>query len=114
VDWVLFSRVFEALAKLMNTLSRHFTSRIDESAVSNPLPEMRLDGVKSSRWVKLRERFQYDLLISWAPSELYDATFGWLEHKDLRTPSREFRMMLQSYRTQNTGMPCSPVFIPKY
>jgi hypothetical protein len=37
-------------------------------------------------------------------SELFDATFGWLEHKDLRTPSREFRMMLQSYRASNTGM----------
>ncbi|KAI0287164.1 SAC3/GANP/Nin1/mts3/eIF-3 p25 family-domain-containing protein [Russula brevipes] len=60
-DWVLFSRVFEALAKLMNTLSRHFTTRIDESAVSNPLPEIRLDGVKSS-------------------SELYDATFDFPVH----------------------------------
>lgn len=38
-------------------------------------------------------------------SELYDAIFGWLEHKELRTPSREFRMMLQSYRTPNAGMP---------
>jgi hypothetical protein len=37
--------------------------------------------------------------ISGMVSELYDATFGWLEHKELRTPSREFRMMLQSYRT---------------
>jgi hypothetical protein len=36
-------------------------------------------------------------------SELYDAIFGWLEHKDLRTPSRELRMMLQSYRASNTG-----------
>jgi hypothetical protein len=37
-------------------------------------------------------------------SELFDATFEWLEHKDLRTPSREFRMMLQSYRALNAGM----------
>ncbi|KAH9986845.1 SAC3/GANP/Nin1/mts3/eIF-3 p25 family-domain-containing protein [Russula vinacea] len=81
-----FSKVFEVLVKLMNTLSRHFTTRLDESAVSNPLPEIRLDGAKSS-------------------SELYDATFGWLEHKDLRTPSREFRMMLQSYRTPNADFP---------
>ncbi|KAH9987627.1 hypothetical protein BJV74DRAFT_494229 [Russula compacta] len=88
VDWVLFSKVFEVLVKLMNTLSCHFTTRLDESAVSNPLPEIRLDGVKSS-------------------SELYDATFGWLEHKDLRTctPSREFRVMLQSHRTSNTDFP---------
>jgi hypothetical protein len=35
---------------------------------------------------------------------MYDAIFGWLEHKNLRTPSREFRMMLQSYRTPNAGM----------
>lgn len=49
VDWVLFSKVFEVLVKLMNTLSRHFTTRLDESAVSNPLPEIRLDGAKSSR-----------------------------------------------------------------
>jgi hypothetical protein len=49
VDWVLFSKVFEVLVKLMNTLSRHFTSRLDESVVSNPLPEIRLDGAKSSR-----------------------------------------------------------------
>ena len=49
VDWLLFSKVFEALVKLMNTLSIHFTTRLDESAVSNPLPEIRLDGVKSSR-----------------------------------------------------------------
>jgi len=86
VDWDLFSKVFEVLINLMNTLSRHFTTRLDESAVSNPLPELRLDGVKSS-------------------SELYDATFGWLEHKDLRTPSREFRMMLQSYRAPNSDFP---------
>jgi hypothetical protein len=45
------------------------------------------------------------LLINGILSETYDATFGWLEHKDLRTPSREFRMMLQSYRTPNAGMP---------
>jgi hypothetical protein len=49
VDWVLFSKVFEVLVNLMNTLSRHFTTRLDESAGSNPLPEIRLDGVKSSR-----------------------------------------------------------------
>ena len=49
VDWALFSKVFEVLVKLMNTLSRHFTTRLDETAVSNPLPEIRLDGVKSSR-----------------------------------------------------------------
>jgi hypothetical protein len=49
VDWVLFSKMFEVLVKLMNTLSRHFTTRLDESAVSNPLPEIRLDGAKSSR-----------------------------------------------------------------
>jgi hypothetical protein len=49
VDWVFFSKVFEVLVNLMNTLSRHFTSRLDESVVSNPLPEIRLDGVKSSR-----------------------------------------------------------------
>ncbi len=49
MDWVLFSKVFEVLVNLMNTLSRHFTTRLDESAVSNPLPELRLDGVKSSR-----------------------------------------------------------------
>jgi len=86
VDWVLFGKVFEMLVKLMNTLSRHFTSRLDESAVTNPLPEIRLDGVKSS-------------------SELFDVTFRWLEHKDLRTPSREFRIMLQSYRTSDTDFP---------
>jgi len=86
VDWVPFNKVFEVLVKLMNTLSRHFTTRLDESVVSSPLPEIRLDGVKSS-------------------SELYDAIFGWLEHKNLRTPSREFRMMLQSYRTPNAGFP---------
>lgn len=86
VDWVLYSKVFEMLVKLMNTLSRHFTTRLDESAVESPLPEIRLDGVKSS-------------------SELYDAVFGWLEHKNLRTPSREFRMMLQSYRTPNADFP---------
>lgn len=39
---------------------------------------------------------------------MYDAIFGWLEHKNLRTPSREFRMMLQSYRTPNAGVPCLP------
>jgi hypothetical protein len=49
VDWVLFSKVFEVLIKLMNTLSRHFTTRLDESAAASPLPEIRLDGVKSSR-----------------------------------------------------------------
>jgi hypothetical protein len=49
VDWVLFSKVFEVLVKLMNTLSRHFTTRLDESAVTSPLPEIRLDGVKSPR-----------------------------------------------------------------
>lgn len=49
VDWLLFSKVFEALVKLMNTLSVHFTTRLDECAVSNPLPEIQLDGVKSSR-----------------------------------------------------------------
>jgi hypothetical protein len=49
VDWVLFSKVFEVLVNLMNTLSRHFTTRLDESAGSNPLPEIRLDGVKYSR-----------------------------------------------------------------
>ncbi|KAF8489184.1 hypothetical protein F5888DRAFT_1796223 [Russula emetica] len=86
VDWVLFSKVFEVLVKLMNTLSRHFTTRLDESAVASPLPEILLDGVKSS-------------------SELYDAIFGWLEHKNLRTPSREFRTMLQSYRTPNADFP---------
>jgi hypothetical protein len=36
--------------------------------------------------------------------ELYDATFSWLEHKDLRTPSREFRTLLQSYHTSDAGM----------
>ncbi|KAI0246513.1 hypothetical protein BJV78DRAFT_1286317 [Lactifluus subvellereus] len=86
VDWLLFSKVFEALVKLTNTLSVHFTTRLDEAAVSNPLPEIRLDGVKSS-------------------SELYDAAFAWLEHKDLRTSSREFRMLLQSYRTSNADFP---------
>ncbi|KAI9510103.1 hypothetical protein F5148DRAFT_639264 [Russula earlei] len=70
----------------MNTLSHHFTSRLDESAISHPLPEIGLDGVKSS-------------------SEVYDAAFRWLEHKELRTPSREFRMMLQSYRDSNTDFP---------
>jgi hypothetical protein len=49
VDWVLFSKVFEVLVKLMNTLSRHFTTRLDELAIASPLPEIRLDGVKSSR-----------------------------------------------------------------
>ena len=49
VDWNLFSKVFEALVNLMNALSQHFTTRLDASAVSNPLPEIRLDGVKSSR-----------------------------------------------------------------
>jgi len=86
VDWVLFGKVFEMLIKLMNILSRHFTSRLDELAVTKPLPEIRLDGVMSS-------------------SELFDATFRWLEHKDLRTPSREFRMMLQSYRNSNADFP---------
>lgn len=46
----------------------------------------------------------YFLLTKETVSELYDAVFGWLEHKSLRTPSREFRMMLQSYRTPNAGM----------
>ncbi len=49
VDWVLFSKVFEVLVKLMNTLSRHFSTRLDESATAGPFPEIRLDGVKSSR-----------------------------------------------------------------
>jgi hypothetical protein len=49
VDWILFSKVFEALVRLMNALSQHFTTRLDASAVSDPLPEIRLDGVKSSR-----------------------------------------------------------------
>jgi len=51
VDWVLFSKLLEVLVNLMNTLSRHFTTRLDESAVSKPLPlpVIRLDGVKSSR-----------------------------------------------------------------
>ena len=49
VDWVFFCKVFEVLVKLMNTLSLHFTTRLDESAVSNPLPEIRLDGVKTSK-----------------------------------------------------------------
>ncbi|KAH9023733.1 SAC3/GANP/Nin1/mts3/eIF-3 p25 family-domain-containing protein [Lactarius pseudohatsudake] len=86
VDWVLFSKVFETLVKLMNALSLHFTTRLDESAVSNPLPEIPLDGVKSS-------------------SELYDAAFVWLERKDLRTASREFRTLLQSYRTSDADFP---------
>ena len=38
------------------------------------------------------------------PSEVYDAAFVWLERKDLRTPSREFRTLLQSYRTSDAGM----------
>lgn len=41
-------------------------------------------------------------------SEVYDAAFAWLEHKDLRTPSRDFRMLLQSYRTSNASMTHSP------
>ncbi|KAI9457223.1 SAC3/GANP/Nin1/mts3/eIF-3 p25 family-domain-containing protein [Lactarius psammicola] len=86
VDWVLFSRVFETLVRLMNALSLHFTTRLDQSAVSNPLPEIRLDGAKSS-------------------SELYDAAFVWLERRDLRTPSREFRKLLQSYRTSDADFP---------
>ena len=49
VDWNLFSKVFEALVRLMNALSQHFTTRLDSSAVSNPLPEIPLDGIKSSR-----------------------------------------------------------------
>ena len=49
VDWILFSKVFETLVRLMNALSPHFTSRLDQSAVSNPLPEIPLDWVKSSR-----------------------------------------------------------------
>ena len=49
VDWVFFSKIFEVLVKLMNTLSRHFTTRLDESATTSPLPEIRLDGAKSSR-----------------------------------------------------------------
>lgn len=52
------------------------------------------------------------LLINGMLSELYDATFGWLENKELRTPSREFRMMLQSYRTPNAGMPFTRVCTP--
>jgi len=44
-----FSQLFEVLVNLMNTLSCHFTTRLDESAVSKPLPEIRLDGVESSR-----------------------------------------------------------------
>ncbi|KAI0294122.1 hypothetical protein B0F90DRAFT_1340306 [Multifurca ochricompacta] len=91
VDWTLFAKVFETLVKLMNKLSLHFTTRLDESATSDPLPEIRLDGVKSS-------------------SELYDAAFVWLEHKDLRTPSREFRTLLQSYRTSNAGWIAFPDF----
>ncbi|KAH9172536.1 SAC3/GANP/Nin1/mts3/eIF-3 p25 family-domain-containing protein [Lactarius sanguifluus] len=96
LDWVArcYSRwrgkVFETLVKLMNALSLHFTTRLDESAVSNPLPEIPLDGVKSS-------------------SELYDAAFVWLERKDLRTASREFRTLLQSYRTSDAGM-----LVPKF
>ncbi|KAI0260588.1 SAC3/GANP/Nin1/mts3/eIF-3 p25 family-domain-containing protein [Gloeopeniophorella convolvens] len=86
VDWLLFSRVFEASVRLMNVLSRRFTSRLDESAAPNPLPEIRLDGIKSS-------------------NDLYDTTIAWLEHKNLRTPSREFRMVLQSYRTSNADFP---------
>jgi hypothetical protein len=53
------------------------------------------------------------LLINETLSELYDAIFGWLEHKSLRTPSREFRMMLQSYRTPNAGMPFIRVHHPQ-
>ena len=49
VDWNLFSKVFEALVRLMNALSQHFTTRLDSSAVSNPLPEICMDGAKSSR-----------------------------------------------------------------
>ena len=49
VDWILFSKVFDALVRLMNALSQHFTTRLDASAVSSPLPEIRLDGVKSSK-----------------------------------------------------------------
>lgn len=49
VDWVFFGKIFEVLVKLMNTLSLHFTTRLDESAVTSPLPEIRLDGAKSSR-----------------------------------------------------------------
>jgi hypothetical protein len=48
------------------------------------------------------------LLIRGSLSEVYDAAFAWLEHKDLRTPSREFRMLLQSYRTANAGMTHHP------
>jgi hypothetical protein len=55
----------------------------------------------------------YCLLTEGPLSELYDAAFAWLEHKDLRTPSREFRMLLQSYRTSNAGMEDSFGFIPK-
>lgn len=86
VDWILFNKVFETLVRLMNALSLHFTTRLDESAVSSPLPEIRPDGVKSS-------------------NELYDAAFVWLEHKNLRTPSREFRTLLQSYRTSDADFP---------
>ncbi|KAF8257416.1 hypothetical protein EI94DRAFT_1758502, partial [Lactarius quietus] len=72
LDWNLFSKVFEALVKLMNALSQHFTTRLDASASS---------------------------------SELYDAAFVWLERRDLRTPSREFRTLLQSYRTSDADFP---------
>ncbi|KAI9438957.1 SAC3/GANP/Nin1/mts3/eIF-3 p25 family-domain-containing protein [Lactarius indigo] len=86
VDWVLFSKVFETLVKLMNTLSMHFTTRLDESAVSNPLPEIRLDGVKSS-------------------SELYDAAFVWLKREDLRAFSTEFHTLLGSYHASDADFP---------
>jgi hypothetical protein len=52
-------------------------------------------------------------LINETLSELFDAIFGWLEHKNLRTPSREFRMMLQSYRTPNAGMSFTRVCHPQ-
>ncbi|KAN0134507.1 hypothetical protein V8E53_007653 [Lactarius tabidus] len=82
VDWNLFSKVFKALVKLMNALSRHFTTCLDASAVSDPLPEICLNGFKSS-----------------------SVPLASCKCKDLRTPSREFRTLLQTYRTSDTDFP---------